>query len=119
VLNFKADGNRLILKKRTVEFDYPIDDAQKFKKYIIVLLEPSQLFIDRKMFNELYAVSKDGEIVWQMEDMRNKIGKAKPTVLVGFDFEDGLLQVADYYSRTFILDPDTGKIVKVEPSTRF
>lgn len=114
MIAFSVSENELILKDITVEFKYPIFKAEELNNTIILILEFKNQYDQKEFYNALYAVSKTGEILWQIEDVKKHIGDFEPSPLNDFTIYQGQLLVFDFFSRRFTVDPDNGKIIDMK-----
>jgi len=103
------DKNHLIIKKRdskiTLKFKYDIDNIQKFNDCFVIMLGLQKHVI----FNEnIYGVSYDGKILWQIEK-NNHLDEDSP--YTGLGVESNLLTAYNWDGYDYLINPQTGKII--------
>lgn len=107
-INF--DGNKLFISNIEVEFKHKVRSILQIDDSIIVLLEiPNK----DNTINNIYAVSKQGEIIWQAEDI-SKLFPAErnmPYEQIFFSSSENKLIASDFYARRYIIDPSNGAII--------
>ena len=110
-MNYKANGNELVIMDNKIKFDLPIFKIEEFEKGVIVLLDYPRGNTSKDGMNELYAISRDGNLIWKMENVTGIIGKQKPDPVVDFRILNDSIIAIDFSSRKYIVDIENGKII--------
>lgn len=107
--HIRFEDNRLFVGNQVIAFDYPV--AQAFflaDKYFVRLEIPG----GTDVLNEnMFAVSKSGEIVWQIPEQELFNDDSPYTDL---RVKDDLLVVYNWDGQEFTIDPNSYDIVKRE-----
>lgn len=109
---WRVDGKKLILGGKTVSFPYYIKKVRQCDKYIVVMLKYENSDDPTYFSNALFALSKDGEVVWRMEKPEHcQLGM---DTLVDFDWQQDKITAYHFSAVRHYLDIDTGRILRTE-----
>lgn len=91
--------------KKIINFQSPIEQIEQFDEIIVVMVYPKT----NNFLNEnLYGVSYDGKILWQVEKIEH-VDRDSP--YTGMGEENGLLGAYNWDGFDYLIDPKTGKIL--------
>lgn len=115
VMDYVIQGTELIVYGKPVKFKASIWSAERYKDRIIVVLNASI----GTMYDTcvLYAVSKDGEILWEVESTNKFLkGNEIPTVKYSFAILKDKLYFCDAFKNKYVIDIMSGKVLKKVPN---
>ncbi len=106
---YSYEGCLLQLKgRRQLQFDYPIGEVLEFGEVIVVRLEVPV----GTVYNEnVFGVSCDGKVVWQVEK-REWVRRESP--YTGLSRKEKMVCLYNYEGFLVCLDPFTGQVIKEE-----
>ena len=91
--------------KKTVEFPYTIGKIEIFDDCIIIMIDPPM----KTTFNEnIYSVSYDGNILWQIEKLKYVYSDSPFTGMVR---EGNNIKLCNWDGTDLTVNPNTGEII--------
>ncbi len=109
ITNFKNDGKRIAISTldsvNHVQFSFEIKQVENFGDLLVVRLKvPVGITYNENVF----GVSYDGRILWQIEKLKY-IYKDSP--FTGMVREGDYIKLCNWDGTDLIVDPNTGKII--------
>ena len=96
-----------------IQFHYEIEEAVQYHDKLIISLKFSSNLDMRIFSNSVFAISKNGTILWQMEDVKKHDPNIDIAPIVGINTSDGYVIAVDYYSRKYYIDSENGHIKRI------
>ncbi len=109
---FITNGNELRIDNRIIRFRYPIRTTIEYKDSCIVLVGIP--FEDSETINNIVCYNSDGEIVWQVEDMKKRYpdwGKYAYQPYETMGLSNGVLYASTFNGWSYHIDPETGRFL--------
>lgn len=108
-MTVKWIGRKLELEKRTIDFQYKIEQVLSYNDTFLVLLQIPE---DLDEINNIYCLNQDGQQLWQSEDL-NVVRKGMLNLPYEvMEFKGDFLFAADFYGRHYKINPANGKILE-------
>lgn len=108
VTDYTIRANSLQIGAVRIDFPHPILKTEPFDdRLIIVLAIPA----DSNDTDNVYMVSRTGEILWQIQSRDAMDSKYLKTPYVGVFIRDDCIQVNDFYGARYLVDPRNGAII--------
>jgi hypothetical protein len=102
----QIENGVLIIGDKHIELSHPVAEVKEWKNYIIVRVEPPV----EELFNRnVFAFTKEGDCVWQIEESPHGTEKDKPYVGIFVDDRDNLI-AANWNGVDYSVDTSSGKI---------
>jgi hypothetical protein len=102
----QIENGVLIIGNKHIELSYPVAEIKEWKNYIVVRVEPSA----GELFNRnVFAFTKQGDCVWQIEESPHGTEKGKPYVEILVD-DSGNLIAANWNGVDYSVDAGSVKI---------
>jgi len=106
-MNYVLKGRKIELESgRELSFKFKIHEAVEIGEVIVVCLEVPR---NRKLAENVYAITLDGKLVWQVPKTPHA---TKDAYYVGIEKAAGLVRAFNYDGMVHELDPKTGRILK-------
>jgi hypothetical protein len=103
---FAISDSKIFVQGKEISLPHPVTEAKIYHDLIIVKVEPPP----RTIFNRnIFGLSKNGEIRWQIQESPHGTQKDKPYIDV-FITPSGALIAANWNGVSYSVDPDNGKI---------
>lgn len=107
LINFK--NNSLIInnggKKKRINFLSKIKQIELFDKVVVVRIDPK---LDKFLNENIFGVSYDGEILWQIEKLKYAY---KDSPFTGMGREGDFIALCNWDGTDLIVNPETGAII--------
>ena len=108
VINFEK--NSLVIfdeaGKKMINFPSPIKQIEQFDKVIVVRIHPKA---DKFLNENIFGVSYDGKILWQIEKLKYVY---KDSPFTGMGREGDFVKLCNWDGTDLIVNPETGKIIQ-------
>ncbi|WP_346353375.1 hypothetical protein [Azotosporobacter soli] len=105
---YEVKGSTLVINSRQVKFDFNIRDTiERFDSIIVLLGIP----FTADDINNIYCLNKNGEVIWQSENLNALYPELKNLPYEQMGVKDGVLHASDFYGRSYMIDVRTGKII--------
>lgn len=111
-MNWTKDGSILKVNDKNIKFKYDIGIVKECDDNVIVMLEYKKELPEEEFKNNVYAISKDGDILWKMENPNDK--NIRVDALINFIVKDESIMVVDYCSKKLYLNKKDGAILSEE-----
>ena len=111
-MNWISNKNILNINNKERKFKYDIGIVKECDNNIIVMLEYKKELPKEEFTNNVYAISEDGNILWKMENPKDKNIKIDP--LINFIVKDNSIMVVDYCSNKLYINKKNGLIISRE-----
>ena len=106
--SFKIQGNSLIIGTQQIEFSYRIEKALYYKEFYLVLLDSDSHQKKWGQFQNLFAVSLTGDILWKAELPTTTTGDSYHSI----EIINNRINAYSWCSYECIIDADTGRIIE-------
>lgn len=93
---------------KKVEFEYPIYKAVEIGDVIVVCLG---IPVDRQFNENVFAVDRDGRVLWQVNPVTPIKPISKGGGYVGIGNAAGLVRLFNWDGMVYDVDPNTGVVV--------
>jgi len=105
-------GNILSSSDYQIKFEHEIRMIIALSDKTLVLLSIPET--DEATIDNIYAISKDGDIIWRSESLRDVYPKELNLPYEYMEIDTTAVQATDFYGRRYYLDIDNGKITQRE-----
>jgi len=108
--NYQIESNKIIFENGIItKFEYEIIKTLKVNDIILVLIKkPFRVIYNRTIF----AVSYNGNILWQVPDRDSYPGEEKDCPFVDMILNtEGNIVLFNWCSIAFVVDPNTGTVL--------
>lgn len=110
--NYIVTENTIILNNKEINFKYQIESVVEInEKYIVLLI--NRPYSKAQLKNNVYALDKNGRILWQMQDPLSVFPFKEPGICIeiGVDKQNRLYAIT-HVGIIYYLNLDNGKIIE-------
>src|SRR5438105_1545348 len=109
-MNWKIYGKRIVAPNRSVaEFEFPVKETVDVGAVLVVLLDVPP---DKVMSENVFGVSKNGEILWQIERVP-EIAADSASVYTGiFGHDENIVCLGNWIGVAAEVDARNGKVIR-------
>lgn len=101
--------NKIVINGKEMKFDYDIRTVIVLDNYYYVLLS---IPFNVCYLNNLYCIDKNGNLVWQSEDLNSLFPTVKNLPYEYIGIKDNVLHAIDFYGRNYQIRLFDGKVEK-------
>ena len=109
---YRIDGNILEIGEKTIHFRYPVRNSIGYHGRVIVLVGIP--FEDTNTINNIVCYASDGELIWQVEDMKKRYpdwGVYAYQPYEGMGIDKGIIYASTFNGWCYHIDPENGKLL--------
>ncbi|ATW25758.1 hypothetical protein [Candidatus Formimonas warabiya] len=107
-INYSVRQGVLTVNGHTVSFSFPVRTVKEMDCLLVVLLA---IPFDRLVYDNVYAVDSQGEILWQIQNAQEIFPGKNRLPYENMMIREGKIVVSDFYGARFFVNPANGEII--------